>query len=90
MFERIGGKGLETGNTAIDAIGARYNSDLLLFQITLQDGTGVLLSEDDGFIIQEYQMSSTDASANNEYIQQQSTVYIDFSETNPFSETDRY
>ena len=90
LFERIGGKGLETGNTAIDAIGARYNSDLLLFQITLQDGTGVLLSEDDGFIIQEYQMSSTDASANNEYIQQQSTVYIDFSETNPFSETDRY
>ena len=48
------------------------------------------MEEEGGSIIQEYQMSSTDASANNEYIQQQSTLYIDFSEKNPFSETDRY
>jgi hypothetical protein len=90
LFDRIGGKRLDTGNTAIDTIESRYTQDILIYQFTLEDGTGVLNDEDGGTFLQEYRLESTVISANNEYITQQSFKYIDFSESNPFSEVDRY
>ena len=90
LFDRIGAKRLNTGNTAIDAIELRYTQDILLYQVTLEDGGGVLNNEDDGFILQEYRVESTAITANNEYFTQQASTIIDFSNQNPFSEVDRY
>lgn len=90
LFDRIGGKRIDTGNTTIDAIETRYTQNVLINQVTLEDDTGVLNDEDGGYILQEYRVEATVNTANNEYITQQSLEYIDFSEKNPFSEVDRY
>ena len=90
LFDRIGAKRLDTGNTSIDTIESRYTQDILIYQFTLEDGTGVLNDEDGGTLIQEFRLESTVISANNEYITQQSFRYIDFSEKSPFSEIDRW
>jgi hypothetical protein len=90
LFDRIGAKRLNTGNTAIDAIELRYTQDILLYQVTLEDGGGVLNNEDDGFILQEYRIESTVITANNEFFTQEASTIIDFSNQNPFSEVDRY
>jgi len=90
LFDRIGGKRIDTGNTTIDTIESRYSQDILFNQFTLEDDSGVLNDEDGGYILQEFRIEATVNTANNEYITQQSLEYIDFSERNPFSEVDRY
>lgn len=90
LFDRIGGKRINTGNTTIDVIETRYTQDVLINQFVLEDDSGVLNDEDGGYILQEYRIETTVNTANNEYITQQSLEYIDFSEKNPFSEVDRY
>jgi len=83
---------IATGNTDIDAIGTRYNNDILQYQITLEsgNGTGSILNEDGESILWEYRVETQDKLANNEYFTTKSLDYIDFSERNPFSEVDRY
>ena len=64
--------------------------DLLInYQFTLENGD-TLTGEDGDYIVQEYRLETTDNAANNEFFTQQSLDFIDFSETNPFSEVDRY
>jgi hypothetical protein len=83
---------LDTGNTAIDTIETTHSADALFYQFTLDDnGVGdILAAQDGGYILQEYRLETTDKSANNELFTQQSYDFIDFSESNPFSEVDRY
>lgn len=81
---------IQTGNTEIDAITGAYTQDTLSFQFTLEDNSGVYLSEDGGTYLQEFRLENTNPTANNEYFQFQSQSIIDFSESNPFSEIDRY
>jgi hypothetical protein len=90
LVDRLGT--IATGNTVIDAIGTRYNNDILQYQITLEtgNGTGSILNEDGESILWEYRVESQDVSANNEYFTTKSFDYLDFSERNPFSEVDRY
>jgi hypothetical protein len=73
-----------TGNTEIDLVEDRYNTDARNFQFTLEDGTGVLLLENGDTLLQEYRIEDVQPSANNEYFQSNGDDYIDFSETNPF------
>jgi hypothetical protein len=80
---------LDTGNTAIDSLELEYSADQLMYQFTLENGD-TLSGEDGDYIIQEYRLETTDNAANNEFFTQQSFEYIDFSESNPFSEVDRY
>ena len=80
---------LDTGNTAIDSLELEYSADQLMYQFTLENGD-TLSDEDGDYIIQEYRLETTDNAANNEFFTQQSFEYIDFSESNPFSEVDRY
>jgi hypothetical protein len=87
--DRIGPDAIATGNTDIDAIGTRYDQNILLYQTQLEDGT-YLLNEDGGFMLNEYRVEVQTITANNEYFTQKSLDYIDFSERNPFSEVDRY
>ena len=80
---------LDTGNTAIDSLELSYSADQLFYQFTLENGD-TLTGEDGDYIEQEYRLETTDNAANNEFFTQQSLDFIDFSETNPFSEVDRY
>jgi hypothetical protein len=89
LVDRIGPDSIATGNTAIDAIGTRYDQNILQYQTMLEDGT-YLLNEDGGFMLNEYRVEVQTITANNEYFTQQSLDYLDFSERNPFSEVDRY
>jgi hypothetical protein len=89
LVDRIGPDAIATGNTDIDAIGTRYDQNILIYQTMLQDGT-YLLNEDGGFMLNEYRVEVQTVTANNEYFTQQSFNYLDFSERNPFSEIDRH
>ena len=80
---------LDTGNTAIDTIEVTHTADVLNYKFTLENGD-ILTDEDGGYILQEYRIESQDAAANNEFFTQKSYDFIDFSESNPFSEVDRY
>jgi len=80
---------LDTGNTAIDTIEVTHTADVLNYQFTLENDD-ILTDEDGGYILQEYRVESQDAAANNEFFTQKSYDFIDFSESNPFSEVDRY
>jgi len=83
---------LDSGNTQIDAIETRYSADLLQWRYTLEtaDGSGVLLDEDGGALIQEVTLETFDKGANNAVFDNLAYKYINFSERNPFSEVDRY
>jgi len=89
LVDRIGPDAIATGNTDIDAIGTRYDQNILIYQTQLEDGT-YLLNEDGGFMLNEYRVEVQTVTANNEYFTQKSLEFIDFSERNPFSEIDRY
>jgi hypothetical protein len=88
LVDRLGT--IATGNTEIDAIGTRYDPDILQYQITLESEVGSVLNEDGESILWEYRVESQDALANNEIFTTKSFDYLDFSERNPFSEVDRY
>ena len=93
LFE-YSGERISTGNTSIDLIATTYSPDILAYEMLLQTGDK-LLDENGGTIMQEYRVEDTQPTANNEYFQSNDPVFssdaiIDFSETNPFSETDRY
>ena len=89
LVDRIGPDAIATGNTDIDAIGTRYDQNILIYQTMLEDGT-YLMNEDGGFMLNEYRIEVQTLTANNEYFTQKSLEFIDFSERNPFSEVDRY
>jgi hypothetical protein len=90
LVDRITGIDLATGNTEIDAIEDRYSQNILVYQVTLEDGTGSVMNEDGESILWEYRVETQDKLANNEVFFQKSIDFIDFSERNPFSEVDRY
>jgi hypothetical protein len=89
LVDRMGAIDINTGNTAIDAIESRYSQDILIYQIQNQDGTNIL-SEDGGYMLQEYRVETQTVTANNEVFFTGSIDYLDFSERNPFSEIDRF
>ena len=76
---------IDTGFSEIDAIETENTLDVLQYQFDLEagNGDGKLKSEDDGSVIQEFTISTTDAQANNSYFTSQAASIIDFSESNP-------
>ena len=92
LFEYSSEK-INTGNTEIDAIETRSTLDILQYQYSLEDDSGVVVLEgdsDDDFLIQEFRIEAADPVANNELFQIQSQSILDFSENNPFSEAGNY
>ena len=80
---------IRTGNTQIDSTETAGTLDTLLYELLLEDGDK-LLEEGGDSMIQEYQLFTQDAGANNSFFQSEGESIIDFSEKNPFSEVDRY
>lgn len=87
LFEYSSEK-IDTGNTAIDMIETTYTLDILNHQVLLETGDA-LLNEDDGYMLNEFRIETTDVGANNETIRTSALNFIDFSEQSPFSEIDR-
>lgn len=81
---------INTGNSAIDATEDQFSLNTLIYQFTLEDGSGIIKSEDGDSILQEFEMTATAPAANNSFFQFQADSVLDFSESNPFSEVDRY
>jgi len=86
---RYSSERFDTGNNAIDIIESRLKRDILDYSY-LMENSDVMLSEDGGYIVQEFRLESVTSSANNELFTQKSFIDVDFSERNPFSEVDRY
>ena len=80
---------IRTGNTSIDSVETDGTLDTLLYQMLLEDGDN-LLEEGGDSIIQEFQLFTQDAGANNSFFESEGDSIIDFSERNPFSEVDRF
>ena len=80
---------IRTGNTDIDSIETAGTLDTLLYELLLENGDN-LLEEGGDSMIQEYQLFTQDAGANNSFFQSEGESIIDFSERNPFSEVDRF
>jgi hypothetical protein len=85
---------IDTGISDIDSIEDNYTTDILAYEMLLEDDEK-LLNEDGGSIMQEYRVEDSQLTANNEYFQSNDPIFspssvIDFSEFSPFSERDRY
>ena len=85
---------IDTGISDIDSIEDNYTTDILAYEMLLEDDEK-LLNEDGGSIMQEYRVEDSQLTANNSYFQSNDPIFspssvIDFSEGNPFSERDRY
>ena len=81
---------IDTANNEINAIEDNFSLNTLVYQFTLEDGSGIIKSEDGYSITQEFTVETTDSGANNSFYQTQGIDILDFSEINPFSEVDRY
>jgi len=81
---------IDTGDSTIDAIEDNNSLNTLVYQFTLEDGSGILKSEDGDSILQEFKIEDTAPAANNAYFQFEADSILDFSERNPFSEVDRF
>ena len=79
---------IDTGDATIDAIEDTYSNDLRYFQFSLEDGTGVLLTEDGDSLLQEYTLNTTDKQANNAIYRSEINAdsILDFTESDPWSE----
>lgn len=79
---------IDTGNTVIDAIETTYSNDLLFNQFTLEDDSGVLLTEDGDSLLLENTLNTTDKQANNAVYKAEVNMdsILDFSENDPWSE----
>jgi hypothetical protein len=85
---------IDTGISDIDSIEDNYTTDILAYEMLLEDDEK-LLNEDGGTIMQEYRVEDSQLTANNSYFQSNDPIFspssvIDFSEKNPFGEVDRY
>lgn len=80
---------LDTGNTVIDIIESNTTLDILTYQF-LDESGNIMLIEDGGYMLQEFRLEATAPMANNEYITAKSLSFVNWSEKNPFSETDRW
>lgn len=83
---------IDTGIGVIDSIETAYSGDMLNFQLLDEEGNA--LTTEDGIGISqdglEFRVEDTDKSANNEQFSSNIIDFVDFSETNPFSEGDSW
>ena len=81
---------ISTGDSDIDAVEDNYSLNTLIYQFTLEDGSGILQSEDGDSLLQEFTIENAVPAANNNFFQFEADSILDFSERNPFSERDRF
>ena len=78
---------LDTGIAAIDAIEDTESIDALFYQLTLEDGSGSVITEYGDYIISEaYVIDDIDPNADNIFLEKEADKILNFTETNPFGE----
>jgi len=86
---------INTGNADIDVVEDNNTTDILAYEMLLEDDTK-LLTEEGGSLMQEFIVTASGSLvANNAYFSSNDPVFvrseiIDFSESSPFSEQDRW
>lgn len=89
LFE-YSGEAMNTGIEDIDKLQKNHSIDILDYAVTDEDGM-YLMDEDGDYIVNEkYNLGTIDPNADNEWIQQESDEFLDFSEYDPFSENGKY
>lgn len=83
---------LDTGITVIDNIQTAQSAVMEDFQLLDESGNTLVDEEGNNLIAEDYRIDAIASTANNEYIQTETTssgtlgAFLDFSESNPFSE----
>ena len=77
---------IDTGINEIDAIETAYSGDMGFYELLDEAGNTLVTEAGESIINDGYRIEDTDNSANNELFQTSSVSFIDFSESNPFSE----
>ena len=87
MFE-YSSESIDTGIAEIDEIEDKFSLNTLVYEITLDGEDGVLLFEDGSSALQEFDINTTDAQANNNIFTADILAggIVDFSEDDPWSE----
>lgn len=81
---------IDTGIAEIDAIETDNSLDAGEHQLSMEDGTGSLLSETGHYIILEtYKVDTIDENAMNDYFDTADDSVLDFTESNPFGDIGR-
>lgn len=75
-----------TGIPAIDTIEDALTLDVTQFQFLQEDGSVLLQESGDPLVLEEFDLKIQDPLSQNEYLETQADLIIDFSETDPFSE----
>ena len=77
---------IDTGIAGIDALEDDLSGDMSFFELLDEDGNVLAFESGDQMIQDGFRVETADKSANNEFFQTSSADFIDFSESNPFSE----
>ena len=77
---------IDTGIAGIDTVEDAYSGDMRFFELLDEAGNALVFENGDHIIQDGFRVENTDAQANTEFFQTESTGFIDFSEGNPFSE----
>ena len=85
-----GSEDIDTGIAEIDAIETDNSMDAGNHQLSMEDGTGSILSETGHYIILEtYKVDTIDENAMNDYFDTADDSVLDFTESNPFGDIGR-
>lgn len=81
---------INTGIAEIDAIETDNSMDAGNHQLSMEDGTGAILSETGHYIVLEsYKVDTIDENAMNDYFDTADDSVLDFTESNPFGDIGR-
>ena len=81
---------MDTGIAEIDAIETDNSLDAAQHQLSMEDGTGSILSETGHYIILEtYKVDTIDENAMNDFFETADDSVLDFTESNPFGDIGR-
>jgi len=83
---------LDTGIAAIDDLQTTHSAVMQDYQLLMENGDVVIAEDGSDIVAEDYRVDNIATTANNEYIQTETTSagslgsFLDFSESNPFSE----
>ena len=77
---------IDTGIAGIDALEDELSGDMRFFELLDEAGNALVFESGDKVIQEGFRVETADKSANNEFFQTSTSDFIDFSESNPFSE----
>lgn len=81
-----------TGIKEVDDLANKYSTGFETAAIFIEGNQDIMITDEDGFpIIQEfYQLSTQDTSSDNDFLQTEADLILDFTEKDPFSENGFY